>query len=66
MVKRTEKTSNFEEVKMEIEEWLKREGEKFFKKIKIKEKDVILDFGCGEGRYTDGYILNFKKTTEET
>ena len=37
---------------MEIERWLKGEGEKFFKKIKIKERDIILDFGCGQGTYT--------------
>jgi len=31
---------------------VEEEGEKFFKKIKIKEKNVILDFGCGQGTYT--------------
>jgi len=50
---------------MEIEEWLKEDGKRFFKEIGIKKGYIILDFGCGEGRYTKEYILNFRKTTEE-
>lgn len=52
--------------------WLKEDGEIFIKEIGIKENQITLDFGCGEGHYTipaakvigrggKDYILNFRK-----
>ncbi len=35
----------------DIEKWLKIDGQEFLKSIGIKEKDIVLDFGCGEGHY---------------
>ena len=31
--------------------WLEEAGEKLLKHIGIKEKQKVLDFGCGEGNY---------------
>ena len=36
----------------DVKKWLKKDGEKFLKNIGIKEGQIILDFGCGEGHYT--------------
>jgi ubiquinone/menaquinone biosynthesis C-methylase UbiE len=39
-------------MKSDVKMWLKKDGEKFLKSIGIREGQVILDFGCGEGHYT--------------
>lgn len=36
----------------DVKYWLEEAGEKLLKNIGIKEKQKILDFGCGEGNYT--------------
>jgi ubiquinone/menaquinone biosynthesis C-methylase UbiE len=36
----------------EVEEWIYKDGVRFLKEIGIKEGDIVLDFGCGEGHYT--------------
>jgi len=38
-------------IRSDIENWLKEEGERFFKEIGIKKGYIILDFGCGSGNY---------------
>ncbi len=35
-----------------VKEWLNREGEAFLEDIGIKEGEIVLDFGCGDGPYT--------------
>jgi len=37
---------------VDVEKWLKEDGEVFSKEIGIKEGQVVLDFGCGVGHYT--------------
>jgi ubiquinone/menaquinone biosynthesis C-methylase UbiE len=39
-------------MKNDIKKWITKDGEQFLKKIGIKEGQVVLDFGCGEGHYT--------------
>ena len=39
-------------IKINIEKWLKENGERFLKDIGIKRGQVVLDFGCGAGHYT--------------
>jgi precorrin-6B methylase 2 len=39
-------------MKSDVKMWLKKDGEGFLKSIGIREGQVILDFGCGEGHYT--------------
>lgn len=36
----------------DVEKWVDRNGIEFLKEIGIKENDIVLDFGCGEGHYT--------------
>ena len=38
-------------MKSDVKTWLKKDGERFLKSIGIREGQVILDFGCGEGHY---------------
>jgi len=40
-----------EDVKTDVEMWIKKDGEDFLKTIGIKEGQIVLDFGCGEGHY---------------
>ena len=35
-----------------ISSWLKKDGISFLRRVGIKEKDKIVDFGCGGGHYT--------------
>lgn len=39
-------------MKSDVKMWLKKDGERFLKSIGIREGQVILDFGCGEGHYS--------------
>lgn len=39
-------------MEVDVERWLKEEGEVFLKEIGIQKGQIILDFGCGVGRYT--------------
>ncbi len=39
-------------MKDNIRKWVEKDGELFFKSIGVKRKDIVLDFGCGEGHYT--------------
>ena len=39
-------------MKSDVKMWLKKNGERFLNSIGIREGQVILDFGCGEGHYT--------------
>jgi len=32
--------------------WLQSEGEKMLMDLGVKQRDYVIDFGCGEGRYT--------------
>jgi ubiquinone/menaquinone biosynthesis C-methylase UbiE len=36
----------------DIKIWLKKAGKIFLDEVGIKEGDILLDFGCGEGHYT--------------
>ncbi len=36
----------------DIKKWLEKDGEQFLRKIGLKEGQIVLDFGCGEGYYT--------------
>lgn len=36
----------------DIKRWLAKDGKIFLDKVGIKEGDILLDFGCGEGHYT--------------
>lgn len=38
-------------MKSDVEKWLKKDGQDFLKSMGLKEGDVVLDFGCGEGHY---------------
>jgi len=38
-------------MKKEAELWIQEDGIKFLQSIGIQKGDVVLDFGCGEGRY---------------
>ncbi|MBL7197679.1 MAG: methyltransferase domain-containing protein [Candidatus Omnitrophica bacterium] len=37
---------------IDIQRWLNEYGKIFLKEIGIKEKQIVLDFGCGQGHYT--------------
>lgn len=39
-------------MKSNAEYWLEEAGEKLLKRIGMKKKQKVLDFGCGEGNYT--------------
>lgn len=39
-------------MKSDIDKWLKKDGEIMLKGIGIKEGQIVLEFGCGEGYYT--------------
>lgn len=39
-------------MKDDVKKWLKKDGYNFLKDIGIKRKQIVLDFGCGEGHYT--------------
>jgi len=39
-------------MRADVERWIKKDGEIFLKEIGIKEGQIVLDFGCGEGHYT--------------
>jgi len=39
-------------MRADVRRWVKKDGEIFLKQIGIKEGQIILDFGCGEGHYT--------------
>jgi len=36
----------------DIKKWLEKDGERFLRKIGLKEGQTVLDFGCGVGHYT--------------
>jgi len=38
-------------MKTDVEKWIEKDGEDFLKAVGIKEGQVVLDFGCGEGHY---------------
>lgn len=38
-------------MKKDAELWIKEDGRKFLQSIGIQKGDIVLDFGCGEGRY---------------
>jgi len=38
-------------MKKDAEMWIKEDGREFLQTIGIQKGDVVLDFGCGEGRY---------------
>jgi precorrin-6B methylase 2 len=40
-----------EDVKTDVEMWIEKDGEDFLETIGIKEGQIVLDFGCGEGHY---------------
>ena len=35
----------------EVKKWLEKDGEQFLRKIGLKEEQIVLDFGCGEGHH---------------
>jgi len=39
-------------MKSDAKTWIKEDGEEFLRSIGIQKGEVVLDFGCGEGRYT--------------
>ena len=39
-------------MKNDLKKWLGEMGEKFLRKVGIREGQVVLDFGCGSGNYT--------------
>jgi len=39
-------------MKTDIEKWINEDGERFLRSIGLKEGQIVLDFGCGEGHYT--------------
>ena len=38
-------------MKTDVKKWLKKDGYMFLKGIGLKQGNIILDFGCGEGHY---------------
>jgi len=39
-------------MKNDIKKWLEKDGDQFLRKIGLKERQSVLDFGCGQGHYT--------------
>ena len=39
-------------MKNDVKMWLKKDGEEFLKSIGLRKRQVVLDFGCGEGHYS--------------
>jgi len=39
-------------VKNDVEMWIEKDGEDFLKAVGVKEGQIVLDFGCGEGHYS--------------
>ena len=39
-------------MKVDVESWLKKDGEVFLKGIGMEKGQTVLDFGCGDGHYT--------------
>jgi len=39
-------------VKSDVETWIEKDGEDFLKALGVKEGQIVLDFGCGEGHYS--------------
>lgn len=37
---------------IDVERWLRKDGQNFLKEIGVRTADVILDFGCQNGHYT--------------
>ena len=39
-------------MKTDVEMWIEKDGEDFLKAVGVKEGQIVLDFGCGEGHYS--------------
>lgn len=51
-MKNEPKSNTNEEVKSDVEMWLKKDGAKFLRSVGVGKGQVVLDFGCGEGHYS--------------